>query len=91
MDSPQDQAGANALSVIDRCRGRGDDGPNNNRYVRFLTLIFLCAFQTDNEPITAPNLNVVTVNQALRLGYGLAVVATNQRLKAYEVTSKPTV
>jgi hypothetical protein len=36
----------------------------------------LCAFQTDNEPITAPNLNVVTVNQALRLGYGLAVVAT---------------
>ena len=34
----------------------------NNRYVRFPTLIFLCAFQPDSEPITAPNLNVVTVN-----------------------------
>jgi len=45
----------------------------------------LSAFQPDNEPIAAPNLHVVTVNQALRVGYGLAVVPTNQRLKTYEV------
>jgi hypothetical protein len=32
--------GSNALSVIDRCRGRGDDGPNNNRYVWFPALLF---------------------------------------------------
>jgi hypothetical protein len=80
-----DQAGANALSVIDRCRCRGDDGPNNNLCVRFPTLTFLWVLQSDNEPLAAPNLNVVTVNQALRLGYGLAVVATNQRLKTYEM------
>jgi hypothetical protein len=49
---------------------------------------FLFVFQPDNETLAAPNLNVVAVNQALRLGYGLAVVATNQRLKAYEVPVK---
>jgi hypothetical protein len=43
-------------------------------------------FQPDNEPIAAPNLNGVTVNQAPCLGYGLAVVATNQRLKTYEMS-----
>ena len=43
-------------------------------------------FQAYNEPLAAPNLDVVAVNQVQRLGYGLAVVATNQRLKAYEVT-----
>jgi hypothetical protein len=46
----------------------------------------LCAFQPDNEPIAAPNLDVVTVNQALGLGYGLAVVATDQPLKTYEMS-----
>jgi hypothetical protein len=84
--SPLEQAGANALSVIDRCRGRGDDGPNGNLYVRLPTLTFLCGFQAYNEPLAAPNLDVVAVNQVPRLGYGLAVVAANQRLKAYEVT-----
>jgi hypothetical protein len=49
---------------------------------------YFCVSQPDNEPFAAPNLNVVAVNQALRLGYGLAVVATNQRLKAYEVPVK---
>jgi hypothetical protein len=43
-------------------------------------------FQAYNEPLAAPNLDVVAVNQVPRLGYGLAVVAANQRLKAYEVT-----
>ena len=49
---------------------------------------FLFVFQPDNETLAAPNLNVVAVNQALRLGYSFAVVATNQRLKAYEVAVK---
>jgi hypothetical protein len=35
---------------------------------------------------TAPNLNVMAVHRALGLGYGLAVVATNQRLKADEMS-----
>ncbi len=34
----QGQAGANALSVIDGCRGSGDDDPNAISYVRFRTL-----------------------------------------------------
>jgi len=39
----------------------------------------------DNEPLAAPQLNVVAVNHTLRLCYGLRVVVTDQRLKAYEV------
>jgi hypothetical protein len=45
-------------------------------------------FQPDNEPLAAPDLNVMAVDHALRLGYGLAVVATNQRLKTYEMSVK---
>jgi hypothetical protein len=59
--------------------------PNVNPYVRFPTLLLLFVFQPDNEPLAAPQLNVVAVNHTLRLCYGLRVVVTDQRLKAYEV------
>jgi hypothetical protein len=51
-------------------------------------LIRYC-FQPRDETLPAPNLNVVAVNHALRLGNGLAVVATNQGVKAYEVPVTP--
>jgi hypothetical protein len=43
MGSPQDQAAANALSVIDRCRSQDDDDFNANPYVRFRTFFFVNA------------------------------------------------
>ena len=39
-------------------------------------------FQPDDEPLTVPDLNIVAVYRAFGLGFGLAVVATDQRLKA---------
>jgi hypothetical protein len=41
--------------------------------------------EPDHETRPAPKLNVVAVNESLGFGYGLVVVATNERLKSYEM------
>jgi hypothetical protein len=43
----------------------------------------------DNKTAAAPNFNVVPVGQPLGLGYGLAIIATDQRFKSYEMPVVP--
>jgi len=83
------QAGVNALSVIDNCRGLIDDDDNDNPYVRFPTVLILCCragtVQPDNETVAVPDLYIVTVHKPFSLRYGLAIVATDQRFKSDEM------
>jgi hypothetical protein len=46
-------------------------------------------FQPDHQTRTAPNLNVVTVNQPFGLGDGLAIVAAGERYKPYDMPVVP--
>ena len=45
--------------------------------------------QPHNQPVAAPQLNIVAVNQAPRLGYGLYIVAADHRLKADKMIVVP--
>jgi hypothetical protein len=42
--------------------------------------------EPDNEAVGIPKLDVMTINETLSLGYRLAIIATDERLKSREVT-----
>jgi hypothetical protein len=42
--------------------------------------------EPDHETRATPKFDVVAVNRALDLGYGLIIVATDERLKPYEMS-----
>jgi hypothetical protein len=46
-------------------------------------------FNSDNQSLAAPKLNVMTINQALGLGYGFVVAVANQRLESNEMPVDP--
>jgi hypothetical protein len=47
--------------------------------------LFRIRFKLDNEPFPAPELNVMAVHQASGVGYGLGIVAADERPKSYEM------